>query len=100
LAVEILTPVYGGLAVPDDRFINFFARAKRYDLVTEIWAKRAEAEPQNVEVWQKYALSQYATGDRAGALDTLELTIKNNPSFQTEGEKLMEAIRQGLVKVN
>ncbi|OHA59646.1 MAG: hypothetical protein A2589_02195 [Candidatus Vogelbacteria bacterium RIFOXYD1_FULL_46_19] len=100
LAVEILTPVYGGLAVPDDRFINFFAGSKRYDIVSEIWSKRAEVEPQNVEVWQKYALSRYAAGDRAGALATLELTIKNNPDFQTEGEKLMQAIRQGLVKVN
>jgi tetratricopeptide (TPR) repeat protein len=99
LAQDILSPVYDTLAVDDDRFINFFVAEKDYKLVAQIWQMRTEKEPANIQAWTNWAVSLYFIGQKSEATEVIREAIKVNPTFKEEGEKIIGAIADDLIKL-
>ncbi len=100
LAEDLLKPVYGGVAVDDDRYLNHFARINRYDVVVTILEKRLKSNPNNFDVHTKYAMALYAAGRRADALKALQ-TIKDNfPEQAGTIDPLITGVQTGRLQIN
>ena len=88
LAKELLVPVYGTIAVPDDRFIQAFAAVKDYETVINIWKERIlkaqTAGADNAQFHVSLAAAYLANEERTKAIAELEQAALLNPEFKAQ----------------
>lgn len=82
----------------DDRFLNYYASIKRYDIVLKIWQERVKNNPKDKQTIVSLAAAYYYAGDRQQAIKTIEDLAKIDPSFAAEAESLVGQIRTGQIK--
>ncbi|MEK7555844.1 MAG: O-antigen ligase family protein [Patescibacteria group bacterium] len=99
LAKELLVPVYGTIAVPDDRFIQAFAAVKDYETVINIWKERIlkaqTAGADNAQFHVSLAAAYLANEERTKAIAELEKATELNPEFKAQADYYIGEIRAG-----
>ncbi|MCR4306770.1 MAG: tetratricopeptide repeat protein, partial [Candidatus Yonathbacteria bacterium] len=99
LAEELLVPVYGTIAVPDDRFIQAFVAVKDYETVISIWKgrilKAQEAGADNAQFHVSLAAAYLANEERTKAIAELEKAALLNPEFKAQADYYIGEIRAG-----
>ena len=99
LAEELLVPVYGTIAVPDDRFIQAFVAVKDYETVINIWKgrilKAQETGADNAQFHVSLAAAYLASEQRTKAIAELEKAAELNPEFKAQADYYIGEIRAG-----
>ncbi|MEK9168059.1 MAG: O-antigen ligase family protein [Patescibacteria group bacterium] len=99
LAKELLVPVYGTIAIPDDRFVQAFMARGQYAVVVDILKKRiADAQAttgDNPQLHLSLAAAYLAVGQRSDAIAEIRHIITLDSSFKQQGEYYIVEIQAG-----
>lgn len=95
IADELLIPVLGSSLIPEPPFINAYNRTEQFDKVAAIWEKRVLEEPGNTQYGLSLAAAYLKLGDSGKAVAQIERLIGLDPSFEEEGNRLINEIWAG-----
>jgi O-antigen ligase/Flp pilus assembly protein TadD len=95
LAEKILTPVFGSIYLPEDRFISVFDKVGDKKAVLKIWQERVSSTPDNPEWRVSLAAAYLGVGQRENAIKELEEAINLKPDFKEQGEYYIKEIKAG-----
>ncbi len=79
----------------DDRFLNAYVEAKRYDLVFKLWQDKVKKEPGNTQFRFSLAAAYLMTNQRALAIQELETAAEIDPRLVPQVARLVSEIRAG-----
>ncbi|MEK7650685.1 MAG: O-antigen ligase family protein [Patescibacteria group bacterium] len=83
-------------AVPaDERFINAYVSARRYDLVLKLWQDKVKANPTDAQAHFSLAAAYLANGNRNQAIIELQSIAEIDPANKAQAEGLINEIRAG-----
>lgn len=85
-------------AINDDRFLNYYAGTKQYQKVLEIWLERVKNDPKNKQNNISLAAAYYSLGNKQKSIEVVNDYIKLDPSFSSDGKKLIDQIQTGQIK--
>lgn len=86
---------YGGLIIPDERFINAFIERNQINKVVAIWEKLLETDPNNAQYHVSLAASYLQIGRREEAIKQLQKAMEIEPKFKQQGEYYINEIKAG-----
>lgn len=92
-AVDLLTERYGTAAFDDDRLLNEWTNAKRFDIVTQILESRAQKNPTDIQTKVSLAAAYKAAGQKDKAVVILQGIIKDNPQYKTQIEDFIKQVQ-------
>lgn len=81
--------------LPDERFINAYVAAKRYDLVLKLWQDKVQANPSDIQAQFSLAAAYLASGQRNQAILQLQKIAESYPEHRVQVEALIGEIRAG-----
>lgn len=79
----------------DDRFINAYVEAKRYDLVLKLWQERVNQDPGNTQFRFSLAAAYLMTNQRDLAIRELETAAEIDARLVPQTTQLIREIRAG-----
>lgn len=92
---KILTDAFGTTLIPDNIIINAYVHQNDLKAVKALWNVRVEENPTNTQSRVSFAATLNMLGDTTGAIEELKRAIDIDPSFEKQGNILIEAIRRG-----
>ena len=95
LRASLITPEFEQAFVTDDNMLRAYYETKNYPKLIDILTKRIVYQPDNVQIRVSLAAIQNESGDKAGAVKTLEDAIAKFPDFKTQGEQFLAQLRAG-----
>lgn len=95
LAEDILKERFGTSAVADMRILNAYNFQRQFDKTTLILEEFVRQYPDNAQYKINLAASYLETGERQKAIEQLEMAIKLNPAFKSQGEYYINEIKAG-----
>lgn len=81
--------------VTNDMIINAYLGVKRYADAAEVLQKRIEKDPSVAQSYISLASVYLESGDRARAVETLEVLAKLFPQYKDQAEGYIKEIREG-----
>lgn len=79
----------------DERFINAYVSARRYDLVLKLWQDKVKANPTDSQAHFSLAAAYLANGNRNQAILELQSIAEIDPANKAQAEGLINEIRAG-----
>ncbi len=79
----------------DDRFINAYVSAQRYDLVLKLWQNKVKSEPANAQNRFSLAAAYLQSGQRNLAIQELQSAGEIDPKLKASVDHLISEIRAG-----
>ena len=79
----------------DDRFINAYVEAKRYDLVLKLWQNKVKQAPANAQNRFSLAAAYLQSGQRNLAIQELESASAIDAKLKATTDRLISEIRAG-----
>ena len=95
LADGLLVPVWGTALVHDDRIVKAYFDTGQFDKVIQISKERIEKEPNNIQFRVALALAYIKSGMKNEAIGEIRQAMVLNPSFKSDGEKIIKGIEEG-----
>ena len=95
LAEGLLVPVWGTALVHDDRIVKAYFDTGQFDKVIQISKERIEKEPNNIQFRVALALAYVKSGMKNEAIGEIRQAMVLNPSFKSDGEKIIKGIEEG-----
>ncbi len=95
LADSLLAPITPSGAAADARILNAYMARKRYDKIIPIWQAHIAAAPNDMQAYYALAAVQYASGDPASAINTLQKGESVSPSDKAKIDQLILDIKAG-----
>lgn len=94
-AEKILIPIYGDIAAPDARFINYFLeKGDNTHLILSL-KRYAEENPSDIQLQFSLAAAYFQTGDKGHAITQLEDIGERFPEHATQTRALIVEIKAG-----
>ena len=94
-AEQVLTPLYGNIAAPDPRFVNYFLERKEYQNLLISMEGVAEANPSDIQLQYSLAAAYLQVGERAQSVIQLKKIGEQFPQQATQTRALIGEIEAG-----
>ncbi len=92
---KILVPIYGDIAAPDARFINYFLEKGNRQLLILSLKRYAEENASDIQLQFSLAAAYFQVGDKALSIAQLEDIGKRFPEYATQTKALIGEIKAG-----
>lgn len=99
LADELVAPMIERDIAFNSRVVNAYAAAKRFDRIVTIMKAHAERNPADGQARFSLAAAQYAAGNTAAAIATLEQAAKDIPSIADQVQGFIKSIKDGTAQI-
>lgn len=87
LARTLAEPLFGTIAVDDDRFLRFFVEKKQYVRVVELWQNRVAKNPENGAFHAGLGSAYFLNKQTAKALVEFRAAVKIEPGLEAQIEQ-------------
>lgn len=94
-ADSILQKVYGTTNVDSDILSVAYYRTKNWPRLIALWKLRVAAPTAGVESWFSLAAAYYMSGDKSGAIATINKAVALYPSAATSAAAAIKQIQEG-----
>jgi DNA-binding SARP family transcriptional activator len=97
LLKELLLPVYGTVAYPNEKLLRAYADNKQYNRVIEIWQGQVMNNPTDARVRSALAGAYYQAGRRGDALQELYKArdLEKDPTQRAQLEGAIKELLSG-----
>lgn len=95
MAEKILIPIYGDIAAPDARFINYFLEKGDNQHLILSFKRYTEENASDVQLQFSLAAAYFQVGDKTSSITQLENIGKRFPTYATQTQTLIGEIKAG-----